>query len=61
MMLLALRGEDVDYIMPPTFNCADHFSSAPAAFYSYLVILVFQPRNWMYTKKVDKYDRIVDK
>ena len=43
MVLLTIRGIDVDDIVPPSFDCADHLSSTPAAFYSYLVFLVFSP------------------
>ena len=49
MVLLTIRGIDVDDIVPPSFDCADHLSSTPAAFYSYLVFLVFQPRNFILT------------
>ena len=49
MVLLTIRGIDVDDIVPPSFDCADHLSSTPAAFYSYLVFLVFQPRNFFLT------------
>ena len=49
LVFLTSRSVDVDYIVPPAYNRADHLSSAPAAFYFYLVFLVFQPRNFFLT------------
>ena len=43
------RSEDVNHIMSPANYRADHFCSTLAASYSYLVFLVFQPRNFILT------------
>ena len=48
-MFCSGRSKDVNHIMSPANYRADHFCSALAASYSYLVFLVFQPRNFILT------------